>query len=62
MRKSFLNAGRLCLLLFPLLAGTAQAFFFRLDGDHLWLQAENTPLVEILAAVHVKAHVRLFMN
>ena len=49
MRKSFLNAGRLCLLLFPLLAGTAQAFFFRLDGDHLWLQAENTPLVEILA-------------
>ncbi|MDD2240714.1 MAG: S8 family serine peptidase [Kiritimatiellae bacterium] len=26
----------------------AQALYFRLDGDRLWLQAEKTPLVEVL--------------
>ena len=30
------------------LSGPASALYFRLDGDRLWLQAENTPLVEIL--------------
>ncbi len=35
---------------FPLffLSTFAQALYFRLDGDRLWLQAENTPLVTIL--------------
>ncbi len=39
-----------CFLLFSLfcLPATAPALYFRLDGDRLWLQAENTPLVEIL--------------
>ena len=30
------------------LPGACLAFQFRLDGDRLWLQAENTPLVDIL--------------
>lgn len=30
------------------LSSTSQALYFRLDGDRLWLQAENTPLVDIL--------------
>ena len=29
-------------------AGTASALYFRLDGDRLWLQAEQTPLVDVL--------------
>lgn len=36
------------------------AFYFRLDGDHLWLQAENTPLVDILSQfARVGVEVRL---
>ena len=37
-------------LLFALFfaAGTASALYFRLDGDRLWLQAEQTPLVDVL--------------
>ena len=30
------------------LSGSASALYFRLDGDRLWLQAEQTPLVDIL--------------
>ena len=37
----------ICFFLF-FLASSAQALYFRLDGDRLWLQAENTPLVDIL--------------
>ena len=29
-------------------AQTASALYFRLDGDRLWLQAEQTPLVDVL--------------
>ena len=29
-------------------AGTASALYFRLDGDRLWLQAQRTPLVDVL--------------
>ena len=38
------------LLLFSLFlgSGTADALYFRLDGDRLWLQAEQTPLADIL--------------
>mgnify|MGYP003588286031 CR=1 FL=1 len=44
---------RLKSFVFPLLAlfflsGSASALYFRLDGDRLWLQAEQTPLVDIL--------------
>ena len=35
----------LCLLLLP---GPALAFYFRLDGDRLWLQADRTPLTAVL--------------
>ncbi len=37
-------------LLFSLffLSESSHALYFRLDGDRLWLQAENTPLVNIL--------------
>jgi hypothetical protein len=30
------------------LSGPAPAFYFRLDGDRLWLQADQAPLVDIL--------------
>ena len=37
------------LLVLPFfLSGSASAFYFRLEGDRLWLQAEQTPLVDIL--------------
>ncbi len=48
MRKIILNP---CFLLFFTLFSLsipAHAFYFRLDGDRLWLQARKTPLVDIL--------------
>ena len=42
------------------LPAAASAFFFRLDGDRLWLQAEQTPLTDILQEfVHAGVDVRL---
>ena len=42
------------------LPGACLAFQFRLDGDQLWLQAENTPLVDILGQfARVGVEVRL---
>ncbi|NLG34414.1 MAG: S8 family serine peptidase [Lentisphaerae bacterium] len=57
----------LTLKLFPLLlagitgfAPAASALFFRLDGDRLWLQADQTPLTEILEQfVRIGVDVRL---
>jgi thermitase len=48
MRKHPIKS--LIFFLFPLffLSAPAPAFYFRLDGDRLWLQAEKAPLVEIL--------------
>ena len=48
MFKIVLNRFFFLLISLSVPAGTAQALFFRLDGDRLWLQAEQTPLVEIL--------------
>ena len=48
MFKIALNPFFFLLIALLVPAGTAQALFFRLDGDRLWLQAEQTPLVEIL--------------
>ena len=44
-----LNHVLLFLLWGYLVPTTSPAFYFRLDGDRLWLQAEQTPLVEILS-------------
>ena len=42
------------------LPAAASAFFFRLDGDRLWLQAEQTPLTDILQEfAHAGVDVRL---
>jgi thermitase len=46
---------------------SAHALYFRLDGDRLWLQAEQTPLVEILeqfvrAGVEVRLDPRIQSN
>ncbi|MGD9782400.1 MAG: S8 family serine peptidase [Kiritimatiellia bacterium] len=43
--KYFFSALFSILWLFP---PSASAFYFRLDGDRLWLQAKQTPLVEVL--------------
>ena len=49
-----MSAGNLKFLVFPLLSvlwlcsPPAQALYFRLDGDRLWLQADQTPLVDVL--------------
>ena len=37
------------LLALALSAAPASAFYFRLDGDRLWLQADRTPLSDVLA-------------
>ncbi len=47
MRHPLLNALPLLLLLLAP-PPSAQALYFRLDGDRLWLQADHTPLVDIL--------------
>lgn len=49
MRKQILKS--FIFLLFSLLffVESAFSFYFRLDGDRLWLQADQTPLVDILS-------------
>ncbi len=43
-----------------LLPAVSPAFYFRLDGDRLWLQADQTPLVDILQQfAHAGVEVRL---
>ena len=60
MRSPRLNVWRRVLWLLPLLATPSLAFFFRLDGDHLWLQADQTPLVDVLGQfARVGVEVRL---
>jgi hypothetical protein len=48
MSKIILKSSIFLLFSLVFLAGPSMALYFRLDGDRLWLQAENTPLVEIL--------------
>lgn len=48
MSKTHLKSFLLLLFLFFFHPGLVQALYFRLDGDRLWLQAEQTPLIEIL--------------
>ena len=48
MPKIFLKSFFFLLVSLSLLPASAHALYFRLDGDRLWLQAKNTPLVEIL--------------
>lgn len=49
MSKRLLKFTIFLLLSLVCLSGTAFAFYFRLDGDQLWLQADKTPLTDILA-------------
>ena len=48
MRKIDLTIFRSLLFALFFAASTASALYFRLDGDRLWLQAEQTPLVDVL--------------
>ncbi len=48
MRKSHLTTSLGLFFAFFLASSTASALFFRLDGNRLWLQAEQTPLVDVL--------------
>ena len=48
MRKNLLNLRFFAFLAVFWAAGPAEALFFRLEGDRLWLQARETPLAEIL--------------
>lgn len=48
MQKIILKSIFFPCLLFLFLSGPASAFYFRLDGDRLWLQADEAPLAEIL--------------
>ncbi len=60
MSKRALKSICLTLFCFVLLSSTGFPFYFRLDGDRLWLQAEQTPLVDILkqfARTGVEVHI-----
>lgn len=48
MRQKILKFLLYLLLSFLFLPETGFSLYFRLDGDRLWLQAEQTPLVDIL--------------
>ena len=48
MRKIDLTIFRSLFFALFFTASTASALYFRLDGDRLWLQAEQTPLVDVL--------------
>ena len=48
MRKIDLKALWSLFFVLFFVSGTASALYFRLDGDRLWLQAQRTPLVDIL--------------
>lgn len=48
MRKTHLTAFKSLFFALFFASGTAAALYFRLDGDRLWLQAEQTPLIDIL--------------
>ena len=48
MRKNLLNLGFWAFWAVFGAAAPAEALFFRLEGDRLWLQARETPLAEIL--------------
>ena len=47
MRKSFFSI-IICIALLGIFPPDSHGLYFRLDGDRLWLQAEKTPLVDIL--------------
>ena len=48
MLKNLIKSVFFLLFSLLLLAGPADALYFRLDGNRLWLQAEQTPLIDIL--------------
>ncbi len=48
MRKIHLKSVLLIVVSLGFLSVPSHAFYFRLDGDRLWLQAEQSPLVDIL--------------